>query len=112
MPRTPPLIAAIALSVYCSSACPQGAAPATGQPARVADTTDEALTTAIHSALNADRNYYFRHVNVTVDRGVANLSGYVDSGAAINRARTITGKVPGVTRIVTNQLHIDTQRRR
>ncbi len=113
MPRTLPLIAAIALSVYCSSASPQGAAPPGGQPAQTATgTTDEELTKAVYSALNADPNYYFRHVTVRVDKGVAKLSGYVDSGAAINRARTVASKVPGVTRVVTNHLQVDVQLRR
>jgi osmotically-inducible protein OsmY len=113
MPRTPALIAALALSVYCSSAFPQTATPPTGQPAQeVAGTTDEALTKAVSSALNADPNHYFRHVTVKVDKGVANLSGYVDSSGAIYRARTIAGKVPGVTGVVTSHLQIDTQLRR
>jgi osmotically-inducible protein OsmY len=113
MPRTPGLIAAIALSMYCSSASPQAAAPPTAQPAQaVASTSDEELTKAISSALNADPNYYFRHVNVRVDKGVAKLSGYADSSSAIYRARSIAGKVPGVTRVETNNLKIDTQLRR
>jgi osmotically-inducible protein OsmY len=113
MLRTRALVAALALSVYGSSAFPQAATPPTGQPAQeVAGTTDEALTKAVYSALKADPNHYFRHVTVKVDQGVANLSGYVDSSGAIYRARTIAGKVPGVTRVVTNHLQIDTQLRR
>jgi osmotically-inducible protein OsmY len=113
MPRTPALIAAIALSVYCSPASPQAPTSPADQPAQaVTATTDEALTKAVYSALNADPNHYFRHVNVRVDKGVAKLSGYVDSGAAISRARTIAGNVPGVTRVVTNHLQLDTQGRR
>ena len=106
------LIAVIALSGYCRSALAQAAAP-TGHPAKAAAvTSDEELTQAISSALNADPNYYYRHVNVRVDKGVAKLSGYVDSSAAIYRARSIAGKVPGVTRVETNHLKIDTQLRR
>ena len=118
MTRTPALIVAVALSVYCSCACAQGAAPPTGQAAHDvaastdAASTDAALTKAIYSALNADPNYYFRHVTVRVDKGVANLSGFVGSSAAINRARTIASKVPGVTRVATNHLQVDTQLRR
>lgn len=105
--------AALLLSVYCCSACPQDAAPPAGDAAQeVSGSSDEALTKAIYSALNADPNYYFRHVSVSVDKGVARLSGYVDTSAAIYRARTIAGKVPGVTRVVTNHLKIDTQLRR
>ena len=119
MPRTAALIAAIALSMYGSSADPQAAAPPTGQspptgqPAQdVAANSDEALTNAVYSALDADPHHYFRHVTVRVDKGVANLSGYVDSGAAINRARKIASKITGVTRVETNHLQVDTQRRR
>ena len=112
MRQTSALIAAIALSMYCSAASSQAAAP-TGQPAQsVASTNDEGLTQAVSSALNADPNYYYRHVNVRVDKGVAKLSGYVDSSSAIYRARSIAGKVPGVTRVETNHLKIDTQLRR
>ena len=106
--RTPALILTLApLLLYASSASPQGAssqgAAPTGQPAHdVADSTDEALTKAIHSALDADPNHYFRHVTVSVDKGVATLGGFVHSSSAIYRARTIAGKVPGVSRVVTN----------
>jgi osmotically-inducible protein OsmY len=67
---------------------------------------------ASDSALEADPNYYFRHVTVRVEKGVAKLGGYVDSGAAIQRARAVAGKVPGVTRVETNHLKLDTQLRR
>jgi BON domain len=109
------LIVFIALSVYGSCARAQGAAAATGQEAHDvaatndAATTDEALTKAVYAALNADPNYYFRHVTVRVDKGVANLSGFGGSSAAINRARTIASKVAGVTRVATNQLQVDTR---
>ena len=113
MTRTSALIVAIALSVYCSSASPQPAAPPTGQPAQeAAATSDEALTKSIRSALDADPNHYFRHVNVRVDNGVANLSGFVWSSQAINRARTIASKVPGVTRVVTSNLTLEPNRPR
>jgi osmotically-inducible protein OsmY len=110
MPPTWARIAAVALSVYCASASPQPTAPPGGQPGQV--TTDETLTKAVYSTLNADPNYYFRHVHVSVDKGVATLSGHVDSGAAITRARKTASKVPGVTRVLTHQLQIDTQLRR
>lgn len=50
--------------------------------------------------------YFFRHVDVQVDQGVAQLSGYVWSTDAIYRARTIATRVPGVTGVVTNQLEL------
>ena len=128
MTRTSALIAGIALTVYGASAfpqgaspqgapaqgaAPQGATPSTGQPAQdVAGTSDEALTKAIYSALNADPHHFFRHVTVRVDNGVATLSGFVNSSSAIYRARTIAGKVPGVTRVVTSNLTLEPNRPR
>ena len=120
MTRTLALIAALALAVYCSSASsqatapapttapptsvsPPGAAPPAGQPAHeAAGTSDEELTKAIRSTLDADPTHFFRHVTVRVDNGVATLGGFVHSSQSINRARTIAGNVPGVTRVVSN----------
>jgi osmotically-inducible protein OsmY len=123
MPRTSALAAAIALSVYGSSAYPQAATPPTakppgGQPPTVqpahdvAGTSDEALTKAIYSALEADPNHYYRHVTVRVDKGVATLGGFVHSSSAIYRARTIASKVPGVTHVVTSNLSLEPNRPR
>ena len=123
MPRTSALAAAIALSVYGSSAYPQSATPPTAQPpagqppiARaaqgVAGPTDEALTKAIYSALEADPNHYYRHVTVRVDKGVATLGGFVHSSSAVYRARTIASKVPGVTHVVTSNLSLEPNRPR
>ena len=113
MPPTSPLIAAIALALYGWSASAQQAAPPTGQPAQqVAAPSDEAMTQAIQSALNADPHHFFRHVNVRVDNGVATLSGFVHSSSSIFRARTIAGNTPGVTRVVTSNLTLEPNRPR
>ena len=113
MPPTSPLIAAIALALYGWSASAQQAAPPTGQPAQqVAAPSDEAMTQAIQSALNADPHHFFRHVNVRVDNGVATLSGFVHSSSSIFRARTIASNVPGVTRVVTSNLTLEPNRPR
>jgi len=117
MLRSPALFV-LALSVYCPAAFPQAAAPPTAsqaspQPAKgAAATSDEALTRAIHAALDADPHHFFRHVDVRVDNGVATLSGFVHSSQAINRARTIASNVPGVTRVVTNNLSLQPNRPR
>ena len=112
MPRTRALIAALALLVYGSSASAQGAPP-TGQPAQdVAATSDEAITKAIYSALNADPHHFFRHVTVSVDKGIATLSGFVHSSSSIFRARTIATNTPGVTRVVTSNLTLEPNRPR
>ena len=114
MAPTPALIAAIALSLYGSSASAQQATPPTGQPPaqEVAGTSDEAITQAINSALNADPQHFFRHVNVRVDNGVATLSGFVHSSSSIFRARTIATNTPGVTRVVTSNLTLEPNRPR
>ena len=51
--------------------------------------------------------YYFRHVDVHVDEGVAYLSGFVWSTDAIYRARKLASNVPGVTAVRTNQLELE-----
>ena len=113
MPPTPALIAAFALSLFGLSASAQQATPATGQPAQhVVGSSDEAITKAIYSALNADPRHFFRHVNVRVDNGVATLSGFVHTSSAIYRARTIASNVPGVTRVLTSNLTLEPNRPR
>ena len=113
MPQKPTLIAAITLSLYGLSASAQQATPPAGQPAQeVAGRSDEELTKAIHSALDADPHHFFRHVTVRVDNGVATLDGFVNSSQAINRARTIASNVPGVSRVVTSNLTLEPNRPR
>src|SRR5215472_7241241 len=122
MLRSPALLAAFALSTYCSCAFPQAAAPPTAPhasapptapPAQgVADTSDESLTKAVHAALDADPHHFFRHVDVRVDNGVATLSGFVHSSSSIFRARTIATNTPGVTRVVTSNLTLEPNRPR
>jgi osmotically-inducible protein OsmY len=68
---------------------------------------DEVLANAVYSKLNADPIYFFRHVEVKVDNGVADLSGYVWSTDAIYRARAVTRQVPGVTGVVTSRLELE-----
>jgi hypothetical protein len=103
------LIAAVTpLTVSCATAPPAPSAPTAAESARYEQgATDEILANAVYSALNADQTYYFRHVDVKVDEGVAHLSGYVWSTDAIYRARAIAAKTPGVTRVVSNQLELE-----
>jgi osmotically-inducible protein OsmY len=113
MPPTPALITAIALALYGLSASAQQSTQPTGQAAeQVAGTSDEAITQAINSALNADPHHFFRHVNVRVVNGVATLSGFVHSSSSIFRARQIASNVPGVTRVVTSNLTLEPNRPR
>jgi hypothetical protein len=88
------LIAAVAV-VSCST-LPQK--PMAQSP------TDRVVARHIYLALNSDPYYYFRHVNVRVDDGVAILTGYVWTPDALFRARQIARDVPGVTKVVTSGL--------
>ena len=108
MSWTAAVIAVIALMVSCASAPPS----ATAQPAGASmrsdlGATDEVLANTVYSELNADPIYYYRHVDVKVDNGVAHLSGYVWSTDAIYQARRIAMNVPGVTAVRTNQLQLE-----
>jgi osmotically-inducible protein OsmY len=61
---------------------------------------DEAAAQQIYEALNADPTYYFRHVDVRVDDGVAELTGYIWDTEALYKAKEIAAGVPGVKRVV------------
>ena len=93
----------------CASAPPRPPAPPSAAESLRSElgATDEILANTVYSELNADPIYYFRHVDVRVDNGVADLSGYVWSTDAIYRARRIASQTPGVTRVVTNQLELE-----
>jgi osmotically-inducible protein OsmY len=69
--------------------------------------SEQLVANYIYAQLNANPIYYYRHVDVSFDDGVATLSGYVWDTAAIYEARKIVGKVPGVTRVVTSQLELE-----
>jgi hypothetical protein len=102
------LIAVAALTVSCASAPPKPSAPTAAESMRSElGATDEILANIVYSELNADPTYYFRHVDVRVDNGVAHLSGYVWSADAIYQARKIARNVPGVTGVSTNQLELE-----
>ena len=61
--------------------------------------TDAATAERVYAALEANPIYYFRDVEVSVDYGVAQLSGYVWTTYALYAAQDITRRVPGVTRV-------------
>ena len=102
------LIAVATLTVSCASAPPTPTVPPAAQSMRSElGATDEILANTVYSELNADPIYYFRHVDVQVDNGVAHLSGFVWSADAIYQARKIALKVPGVTGVSTNHLELE-----
>jgi len=102
------VIVVATLTVSCSSAPPRPSGPSAVESMRSElGVTDEILANTVYSELNADPIYYFRHVDVLVDNGVAHLSGYVWSTDAIYQARKIALKVPGVTGVSTNHLELE-----
>ena len=103
------LVAAIASSlVACATTGPPQATSAfAGGSVSAERPADQALANTIDSQLNANPTYYFRHVEVRVDHGVAHLSGYVWSTDAIYAAGRIARSVPGVTGVVTSELELE-----
>ena len=84
-------LASVALMAACATAAPKS--PEQAQ-------ADEATAQRIYAALNADPIYFYRHVDVRVDDGVAELKGYIWGTQALYRAKEIAGGVPGVRRVV------------
>ena len=101
------LLAVAALMVSCATAPPQPSPPPAAGSAAAQTTSDELLANAVYAKLNANPTYYFRHVDVRLEKGVAHLSGYVWSTDALYAAQRIARSVPGVTGVVTNQLELE-----
>ena len=81
------LLACVAALGACASAPPKS-------PAQ--DQADSATADRISAALDQNPIYYFNDVEVSVDYGVAELSGYVWTTDALYAAQDITRRVPGV----------------
>jgi osmotically-inducible protein OsmY len=105
-------LAAMALAAACAHTPATSPAPAVERmpaPANASSAAggDEVAAARLTVALNDDPVYFFRHVYVHVDDGVADLSGYVWSSDAIYRARRIALEVPGVRQVVTSHLELE-----
>ena len=97
-----------ALTASCATAPPQPSPPpGAGSAAAERVSSDELLANAVYAKLNANPTYFFRHVDVRLERGVAHLSGYVWSTDALYAAQRIARSVPGVTGVVTNELELE-----
>jgi osmotically-inducible protein OsmY len=62
--------------------------------------SDIRATNELYSKLNSDRTYYYPHVTIRVENGVAHLSGYVWNTDSLNHAKDVASSVPGVTAVV------------
>jgi osmotically-inducible protein OsmY len=67
---------------------------------------DAATAERVYAALDQNPIYYLRDVDVSVDNGVAELSGYVWTTDALYRAKEIAGRVSGVT-AVRNKMQLE-----
>jgi hypothetical protein len=84
-------VCAAVAAVGCSSAPPKS-------PEQ--ERADAATTERVYAALEANPIYYLRDVEVSVDYGVARLSGYVWTTDALYGAQRIARGVPGVTGVL------------
>lgn len=81
-------------------AAPLLLAAAAFAPTAIAGSQEDATAESkIRTALNAEPNYYFKHVDVTVKDGVAHLRGKVGTADAMARAKQIARDAPGVTSV-------------
>jgi osmotically-inducible protein OsmY len=83
-------VALVAAAAACASAPPKS-------PEQ--ERADAATAERVYAALDANPIYYLRDVDVSVDYGVAQLSGYVWTTDALYGAERIARSVPGVTGI-------------
>src|SRR5579863_7137929 len=107
-PRVRPCTAAVLL---VAAALAASCATSGGPPPPPQTPAEQLLANQIYQALNADPIYFFRHVNVAVHNGVADLSGYVWTTDALYRARQIARGVPGVNGVVTSRLELEREGR-
>lgn len=56
----------------------------------------------VYAKLNSDQVYYYPHVTIRVENGVAHLSGYVWNTQALYHAKDVASTVAGVTAVVDN----------
>ena len=61
--------------------------------------SDSRTAEDIDRRLKSDPYHLFRHVNVTVQDGVARLGGFVYSSDALEKAKQIARETPGVRRV-------------
>lgn len=84
--------ALLAASAAALAACAAGPPKSPEQ-----ERADAATAERVYAALDANPIYYLRDVDVSVDNGVAQLSGYVWTTDALYGAQDIARRVPGVT---------------
>jgi hyperosmotically inducible periplasmic protein len=84
------VLAGAAALTACASAPPKSP---------MQEQADAATADRVYAALDQNPIYYLRDVDVNVDYGVAELSGYVWTTDALYHAQQIARTVPGVTSV-------------
>jgi len=93
--RNGALLAVMALvAAYCVVVC--STLPRRTPAARSADA---AIAAQVESVLLADPNIYARHIDVTVDRAVVQLGGFVWTNQEYLLARNDAASIPGVNAV-------------
>src|SRR5271154_4887591 len=82
----PSLVVVLLLAAACAT-----------QPSRPAAerATDRALAGEVESTLLADSRLFARHIDVSADRGVVTLAGFVWSTEDLYAAERLPGEAPG-----------------
>ena len=62
--------------------------------------SDRNATKEFYSRLDSDQNYYYPHVTIRVENGVAHLGGHVWNEQALYHAKDVASSVPGITSVV------------
>ena len=94
------VLAVASPAVFAQSTSPD--APAT----RANSPEDAAIADRVSAALNAEPHDFYRHVTVSVTKGVVRLGGLAYSNDAIARAEKIARNTAGVSR-VENQVQLE-----
>jgi osmotically-inducible protein OsmY len=76
------------------------AAPGAGDISQGQARRDTRLAAEVSAHLKADPDFFFRHVNVSVNDDVARLGGYVWTADALYRAEAIARETPGITGVI------------
>jgi osmotically-inducible protein OsmY len=91
------LLPAVAVLLLACGLVACSTAPRRTAAERVADAD---VADRVQAALLADPNIYARHIDVTVDRGVVHLAGYVWEDADFRTARRDAASIPGAKTVV------------
>lgn len=80
-------------------------APASFAQSAATPAPDSSTADVAEQALNAQMGDAAKDLDVKVKDGIANISGWAESSAQVDKARTIVSKIPGVTKSYSSQVN-------